>query len=62
VEEQLHEEMPSFIKEEENELLTITSLPVQKAEDFVRIYASVFSIASTPLDLTLQIGQPIIDN
>ena len=62
MEEQVREERPTFIKEEEDELLTISRLPIQKAEDFIRFYASVFSISSTPLDLTLQVGQPIVDN
>ena len=61
MEEQLRNEKPVVINEEE-ELMSINRLPVKKAQDFIRLYATVFSISSTPLDLALQVGQPIVDN
>jgi Protein of unknown function (DUF3467) len=60
MEEELGDKGPVDIKEEES--ITISRLPVKKAQDFIRLYASIFSISSTPLDLSLQVGQPIVDD
>src|SRR5689334_151926 len=59
MEEQLKEESLRNIQEQKT--ISVTELPLKMAQDFVRLYGSVFSISSTPLDVSILIGQPIVD-
>ncbi len=60
MEEQLPKIMAMEIQEKEPILLH--NLPVRKSSDFMRLYGSIFSVSSTPLDMSVIIGQPIIED
>jgi len=55
-----HEESSS--DDREKVAKTLGSLPSKQAQDFVRIYAPLVTVASNVFDMSLIFGQPISDN